>query len=131
MRYVVVALALLGLPACTEGVNCAPTTIEAESADKVDVRAAGRSSVLSATLRASTAPVTGKKLVFEVRDEGATVYEGEARTDGSGVARYDLKRVDQAALVALARGDGYQVTFDGDATYCSSSDEAAFRVLDT
>lgn len=129
MRYAAV-LALLALPACTETLNCTPTTIRAQDADKVDAASVGRSSVLTATLTA-TAPVSGKKLVFEVRDEGATVYEGEARTDSKGVARYDLKRVDQSALVALARADGYQVTFDGDATYCASSDEAAFRVLNT
>lgn len=130
-RAALAAIVLAALPGCTDAAGCTPTTTTAEPADKVDVRALGRSSVLSAELLADGAPVSGKKVVFEARDEGATVYEGEARTDRNGVARFDLKRVDQAALVALARADAYQATFDGDQTYCSSSDEAPFQVLDT
>ena len=130
-RAALASLALLALPGCTEVASCAPTTMAAEPADKVDLRALGRSSVLSAELLADGVPVAGKKVVFEARHEGATVYEGEARTDRNGVARFDLKRVDQAALVALARADAYQATFDGDASYCSSSDEARFEVLNS
>lgn len=131
MRHIA-ALALVLLTGCyTDATNCTPTTLEAEDADKVDLRAVSRSSVLKATLRTAAGPVGGKRLIFEVRDDGATVYEGGARTDSRGAGSYDLKRVDQTALVALARGDEYLVTFDGDTTYCSSSDEADFRVLNT
>ena len=134
MRGIVLATAAVAcLPACyvENSSKCTRTEVQAEPADKVDLRAVGRSSVVSAELMAGDTPLSGKRLVFEIRDGGSTLYEGEARTDRSGVARYDLKRVDQAALLALARADDFQATFDGDGTYCSSGDEAPFKLLNT
>ncbi len=117
--------------ACEGGaVGCTPTTTEAETADKVDLTAVGRSSTIGATLKVASSgeAIPGKTLRFAVFDDGAEVYATEGSTGSDGSARVDLKRVDTGALQGLARGDEFRAAFSGDSTYCSSSDDAEFRV---
>lgn len=126
----VALLALAALPACTvDSTGCTPTTTTARPADKVNVRAAGSSAVVEARLTADTAGLSGKRLTFEILDDGATVYETSATTGSTGTARADLKRADAEALVALARADEFRASFAGDSTYCSSDDSARVRIV--
>ena len=123
-------LAVAVLPGCyVESADCTPSTTTAKPADKVDVRAATSSAVVEARLTADGAPLSGRRLTFEILDDGATVYETTATTGSTGTARADLKRADAQALVALARADQFRASFGGDGTYCSSSDEAQFRTV--
>lgn len=64
-------------------------------------------------------------------DDGDTVYRGEAGSDADGRARDDLKQVDTNALTGLVRADGWRASFSGDATYCSSVDDAPFDLLES
>lgn len=66
-------------------------------------------------------------MCFDVNADGDTVYSDDASTGRSGVAAYDLKRVDAQALAAVARGNGFAASFAGDGTYSASSDQARFR----
>ena len=119
----------LGMSGDCESVDCERTTTEAETANKVDLTV-GRSSTLAATLRAGDGTgLSGKPLRFAVLDDGAEVYHAEGSTGSDGVARVDLKRVDVGALQGLARADEFRASFAGDTTYCSSSDDADFRVV--
>ncbi|MDQ3758182.1 MAG: hypothetical protein M3394_10080 [Actinomycetota bacterium] len=116
---------MAGLPACQAG-HCTSTTMEATPAVKVSL---SRGGVLDARLTSEGAPLPGKTIEFAVLDDDATVYRGEAGSDGDGRARDDLKQVDPNALTGLARADGWRASFDGDATYCSSVDDAPFSLL--
>jgi len=121
------ALPLLALPACYVDSDCVRTTTSAREASKV--RLAGGSAVVTATLRANGDGLDGKELTFEILDDGASVYTAEARTGSDGTARYDLKRASADALLAIARADAFRASFDGDETYCSSSDQAGFHTV--
>lgn len=126
----VAAVLSLGMSGDCES-SCEPTTTDAETADKVDLTAVGRSSTLGAKLTVSATGqlLSGKTLRFAVFDDDAEVYAENGSTGSDGVARIDLKRVELPALQGLARGDEFRAAFAGDSTYCSSSDDADFRVL--
>jgi hypothetical protein len=117
---------LAALPAC-ESVACTPTTMEATPAVKVSL---SRGGVLEARLTTSGAPLPGKAISFDVLDDEEVVYRGEASSDSDGRARDDLKKVDPNALTGLVRADGWRARFTGDATYCSSIDDAPFDLLE-
>lgn len=126
-----VLLLPLLIAACENTATCTPTTTEAEAADKVDLTAVGRSSTLGATLTVSGTgqALSGKTLKFSVFDDDAQVYRDEGSTGSDGSTRIDLKKIEPGALQGLARGDEFRAAFEGDSTYCSSSDDAEFRVL--
>ena len=106
--------------------SCEETTTDAVPAEKLSVRAA----VLEAELTSGDAKVLGVPIRFEVLDDGKVVYTDEATTQLSGRARIDLKtRLDAQALVALVRADAWRATFPGNSTYCSSADDAPFRLI--
>ena len=124
------ALALPALSACyVDASDCTPTTTQATPADKVNVGTLGRSAVLRARLTTGSGPVAGRQLTFEVLDDDASVYTADATTEADGTARIDLKRADPGALLAIVRGDAFRASFDGDGTYCGSSDRAAFHAV--
>lgn len=109
--------------------TCIPTSTAAVDARKVDVVTPEATSVLRATLTADGSPLSGRVMRFDVQDDGDTVYADDASTGRSGVASYDLKRVDAQALAGLVRGNGFVAAFEGDGTYCASSDDARFKVV--
>lgn len=117
---------LVALPACEEG-SCTPTTMEAAPAVKVSL---SRGAVLDARLTSQGAPLPGKTISFAVLDDDDAVYRAEAGSDGDGRARDDLKKVDTNALTGLVRADGWRASFSGDATFCSSVDDAPFDLLE-
>ena len=123
------ALALLSVTACEGTTNCTPTRTEARAATKVNVGALSRSAVIDATLTANGEPLSGLTLEFEVLDDDRAVYRADGSTGGNGIARHDLKRADADALLGIVRGDAFRASFDGNATYCASSDEAAFSAV--
>jgi len=125
------AVAAVSLAGCYVDGDCTPTRVAAERADKVNVGAATRSAVVEAVLTAEGKPLSGRRLMFEILDDDASVYDDEASTGGDGMARIDLKRADPAALLAVVRADEYRASFAGDATYCSSSDDAPFKAIRT
>lgn len=128
----VAMVACLSLPVgCTDAVGCKPTTTTARGASKVDLAAAPSSATLSARLAvaADDQPLSGKVLRFSVLDHGAAVYSASASAGTNGVASLDLKRLEPNALAAIARGDSFRAAFAGDNTYCSSSDDAPFRLV--
>jgi hypothetical protein len=130
LLWLVVALpALLGMSGDCDSADCTPTTTEATRADKLDLTAASRSAVLEARLTADDKPLAGKTLRFAVLADGAEVFFETAATGADGKARIDLKQVRLDALQAIVRGDQFRATFGGDSTYCSSADDADFRVL--
>ena len=122
-------VALAALPGCTVQSECTPTRTTARPADKVDVRSPTGSAVVQALLTSDGQPLDAKRLTFEILDDGSTVYETSASTGSAGTARADLKRLDPSAVVALARADSFRASFAGDATYCSSGDDAQFRTV--
>ena len=109
--------------------TCIPTTITATNARKIDLVTPKSSSTLTATLTAEGSPLSGRTMRFDVQAGGDTVYSDDATTSRDGAASYDLKRVDAQALAGLVRGDGFVAAFAGDGTYCSSSDDAGFKVV--
>lgn len=133
MRRLAIPAAVLPLAslACYYDSDCTPTRVVAQRADKVNLGAATRSAVITATLTANGAPLSGRELTFDVLDDGSTVYDDEARTGGGGSASVDLKRADPAVLLAVVRADEFRASFAGDATYCSSSDDAPFHAVRT
>ena len=115
------------LVACEDGATCATTTMDATAAEKVSLSSAA---FLHARLTAAGVGVPGQDVEFVVLDDNAAVYRGEATTDGEGNARHDLKTtLDPNAATSIARGDQWRAEFDGDAAFCSSSDEAPFTLF--
>jgi hypothetical protein len=125
------ALALLALPACAEdATGCTPTTTTAHQAAKVDLSVTSRSSVVTATLRAKGGRrLSGKRLTFDIVDDGRNVYTDDATTGSDGTAAVDLKRADPDALLAIVRADAFSASFGGDDTYCSSYGRAGFHAV--
>ena len=129
LRLPAALLVLAAATACTEPTDCTPTRVVAEDATKVDLRAVTRSATIEARLTAANEPLAGRRLSFEVLDDGASIHEANAATGADGTARVDLKRADPATLVALARADEFRASFAGDARYCSASDDGAFGTV--
>ena len=123
---VLVVLAALTVTACEPQTDCTPTRTHADNATKVNLGAVSRSATVTATLVGGE-PLAGRTLTFEILDDSASVYTVDATTGTDGVATADLKRADADALLAIVRADAFRATFDGDATYCRSSDRAAFH----
>jgi len=120
---------MASLAGCYYDSDCAPTRVVAQRADKVNLGAAARSAVVTATLTAGGTPLPGRTLTFDVLDDGSSVYDDDARTGADGSASVDLKRADPAAIVAVVRADHVRASFAGDSAYCASSDDAAFRAV--
>lgn len=106
--------------------NCIPTTMESRSAVKVSV---SRGGVLEARLTAEESALPGKPVTAWVFDDDESLYREDASTDADGRLRIDLKKLNTGALTGLARGDRWEAVFAGDADYCSSADDASFRLL--
>lgn len=125
-----VAVVSMGMSGDCES-SCIPTTTTATVADKVDLTAVGQSSTLTAKLTVTETgeALSGKTLKFSVYDDGEQVYREEGSTVSGGVLTIDLKKLDIPSLRGIARGDQWQAAFEGDSTYCSSSDDKDFRVL--
>ena len=127
------ALAAASLTGCyVESADCTPTRVIARPASKVNVGATSRSAVIEARLvvTATDKALPGKPLDFEVLDDDSAVYRTETSTGSNGTARVDLiKRADVDAVVGIVRADSFRASFDGDSTYCSSSDAAGFSAV--
>lgn len=130
-RPALAALLLLPVTACTTtSTGCVPTTMATEDASKVDLASPGRSSTVSARLTEGEGqPLPGKRVTFELKDDGAGVHEATATSGSDGWARIDLKRADPNTVLALVRADEVAASFAGDSRYCSSADEAPFRIV--
>jgi len=125
-----VTLTIAGTSACAgDAVGCTPTQTAAVDADKVDLSAVSQSSTLSATLTSGGTGLGGESLRFAVLDDGAQVYVIDGVTGADGTARVDVKQLDVSALQAVVRGNSFRAGFEGDSTYCSSADDAAFKVV--
>lgn len=132
MRLPVLLLALAAaalVTGCSETGGCIPTRTAAADGQKVDLGTPDDSGVLLATLTAEGMPVPDRTLRFDVLAGGDTVHDEDSSTGDNGVASLDLKRLDPAALAALARADGFRASFAGDDTYCASSDVAEIEVV--
>lgn len=124
------ACAALLLPAC-EGRGCRETEMDARDAALVHTGDVPSSGVLEARLTARGAAVRDRTVLFHVRTKsGGSHFAGSAETDGSGVARVDLKG-DVLELADSATADSFRAVFHGDARYCSSRDEADFDLAGT
>lgn len=123
------------LAGCTvESPDCTPTTTRADDATKVDLRGLRGSSVLTGRLTESESgkAVGGATVTVTLRNGGDELYSATATTTSGGRVAYDLKgRLSVEQTLALARADGFGLSFDPQRHYCSSSDEARFRTLRT
>lgn len=119
-------LAAISFSACEDG--CTPTETAASESKVANLESVASSGVLSARLTSGTSPIPGKTIEFWIDQAGEQKLAGEGQTGGDGVATLDLKtRPVPLATGAVARS--YEARFDYDGQYCSSSDEAEFKVV--
>jgi hypothetical protein len=88
-----------------------------------------RGGVLEARLTTKESALPDKPVTAWVFDDDESLYREDASTDANGRVVVDLKKLNTGALTGLARGDRWKAVFEGDATYCSSADDAPFRLL--